>query len=675
MKTLLQFPRPVREIMTAWIPMPDGVQLAARIWLPEDAESDPVPAILEYLPYRRRDGTATRDSVTQPYIAGHGYAAVRVDIRGTGDSGGVMRDEYDLPELCDGVAVIAWLAAQPWCNGRVGMWGISWGGFNTLQVAALQPPALRAIMPIGFTHDRYNGDCHYMGGCMIEGNTSWGGTLLSGTARPPDPAVVGDRWRSMWLERLENTALPLLAWLSHQRRDDYWKPGSVCEDYRRIQVPVYAISGWQDSYSRNLLPLLENLQVPKKALVGPWAHSVPHLARPGPAIGFLQEALRWWDHWLKDRDTGIMDEPLLRVWMGSWVRPAKLVPEWPGRWVAEPVWPPVQRAPLVLHLNARGLGEQAGGAELRVVCSPQTTGLRAGYQCAYGLGPELSDDQRLDDAFSLCFDTEPLVQPLELLGAAELELDVCCDQPQALLAARLCDVAPDGSSLRLDYGLLNLSHRDSDAAPEPLVPGQWVRVRIPLCGTAQRIEPGHRLRLALSTSYWPIAWPSPARATVTVRCGTSLLRLPRRMVEPASEPVLAPFGEPEGSAPLAVQETRARNIGRSLDHLEERMAEGQVDLRRTRDRGAWRTVDTDVEYDTNGEMRFSIQADDPLSAEQEIDLQTTMGRPGWRIRTRAQTRIRCTADAFLVDARLEAWEGEQQVFERHWEERIARDQV
>lgn len=675
MRTVSRFPRPVREIMTAWIPMPDGVRLAARIWLPEDAESDPVPAILEYLPYRRRDGTAIRDAVTQPYIAGHGYAAVRVDIRGTGDSGGVMRDEYDAPELSDGVAVIAWLAAQPWCSGRVGMWGISWGGFNSLQVAALQPPALRAIMPMGFTHDRYNGDCHYMGGCMIEGNTSWGGTLLSGTARPPDPAVVGDDWRSIWLERLENTSLPVLAWLSHQRRDDYWKPGSVCEDYRRIQVPVYAVSGWQDSYSRNLLPLLEHLQVPKKALVGPWAHSVPHLARPGPAIGFLQEALRWWDHWLKDRDTGIMDEPLLRVWMGTWTRPAKLVPEWPGRWVAEPVWPPVQRAPLVLHLNTDGLHAQPGGAEVRTVCSAQTTGLRAGYQCSYGLGPDLSDDQRVDDAFSLCFDTEPLAEPLELLGAAELELELCCDQPQALLAARLCDVAPDGSSLRLDYGLLNLSHRNGDAAPEPLVPGQWVRVRIALCGTAQRIDPGHRLRLALSTSYWPIAWPAPARATVTVRCGTSLLRLPRRAVEPACEPVLAPFGEPEGAAPLALQEIRARNIGRSLDHLEERLGEGQVDLRRNRDRGAWRTVDTDVDYDTNGEIRFSIQADDPLSAEQEIDLHTSMGRPGWRIRTRAQTRIRCTADAFLVDARLQAWEGEQQVFERHWEQRIARDQV
>ena len=199
MKTVAQFPRRVREIMTAWIPMPDGIQLAARIWLPEDAEHDPVPAVLEYLPYRRRDGTTHRDSVTQPWLAGHGYAAVRVDIRGTGDSEGLMRDEYDLPEMHDGVEVIAWLAKQPWCTGKVGMWGISWGGFNALQVAALRPPALKAIIPMGFTHDRYNGDCHYMGGCLIEGNTSWGGTLFAGSSRPPDPAVVGERWRARWM--------------------------------------------------------------------------------------------------------------------------------------------------------------------------------------------------------------------------------------------------------------------------------------------------------------------------------------------------------------------------------------------------------------------------------------------------------------------------------------------
>ncbi len=675
MKHVSHFPRPVREIMTEWIPMPDGTQLAARIWLPVDAEADPVPAVLEYLPYRRRDGTSSRDSVTQPYLAGHGYAAVRVDIRGTGDSEGLMLDEYDLPEIHDGAEVIAWLARQPWCNGRVGMWGISWGGINTLEVAALQPPALKAIMPMGFAQDRYNGDCHYMGGCMIEGNTSWGGTLLSGTARPPDPAVVGERWRAMWLERLQNTTLPVEIWLSHQRRDDYWKPGSVCEDIGRIQVPVYAISGWADSYSRNVLPLLEHLSVPKKALIGPWAHSVPHLARPGPAIGFLQEAIRWWDHWLKDKDTGIMDEPMLRVWMGDWVKPAKLVVDWPGHWVAEPVWPPSGRVPKWLYLNPAGLEASAAEPHALRIHSAQTTGLEAGYQCSYGLGPDLSDDQCSDDAQSLCFDTAPLTEAMELLGEADLELDVRSDQPQALLAARLCDVAPDGSSLRLSYGLLNLSHRDGDADPQPLVPGQVYRVRIVLCGLAQVVPAGHRIRIALSTSYWPIAWPSPKATTVTLQCGSSMLRLPVRTPNGESDAALTPFAEPEGAAPVALQSTRSRATDRPLDHIDRSSPDGHVDLLRTRDRGAWRTTDTDVDYDTNGEMRFSIHPDDPLSAEQDINLTTTMGRDGWRIRTEARTRISCTADDFVLHARLQAWDGEDQVFERSWERQIPRDNV
>ncbi len=676
MKTVAQFPRRVREIMTAWIPMPDGVRLAARIWLPEDAEQDPVPAVLEYLPYRRRDGTTHRDSVTQPWLAGHGYAAVRVDIRGTGDSEGLMHDEYDLPEMHDGVEVIAWLAKQPWCTGKVGMWGISWGGFNALQVAALRPSALKAIMPMGFTHDRYNGDCHYMGGCMIEGNTSWGGTFFAGTSRPPDPAVVGeDRWRAMWMERLQAAVLPLETWLRHQRRDDYWKPGSVCEDYSRITAATYAINGWQDSYARNVLPLLEHLRAPKKGLIGPWAHGWPHMARPGPAIGFLQEALRWWDHWLKGIDTGIMDEPVLRVWMADWVPPTKLVPEWPGRWVAEPVWPPVDAPPQTLVLHADGLHTGAAEAAERSILSPQSTGLRAGYQCSYGLGPDLSDDQRMDDAHSLCFETAPLTEAMELLGEPVLDITLRSDQPQAMLAARLCDVAPDGSSLRLTYGLLNLTHRDSDAEPTPLVPGQAYRIRLPLCALASRIPAGHRLRLAISTSYWPIAWPSPAAATLTVCCGPSLLQLPERPPRPAVDAALAPFQEPEGAEPTALVETRPRATDQSQDRIVEQLGEGRVTLQRTRDRGAWRTTDTDVAYDAQGELRFTIQAGDPLSAAQDFDLTTTLGRDGWNVRTQVHTHLHATAQEFVVQARLQAWDGDTPCFERDWDLRIPRDMV
>ncbi len=675
MNIVTHFPRSVREIMTAWIPMADGVQLAARIWLPVDAEQDPVPALLEYLPYRRRDGTSHHDSVTQPYMAGHGYAAVRVDIRGSGDSDGLLPDEYTGQEIDDGVAVIAWLARQPWCSGRVGMWGISWGGINALQVAARRPPALAAIMPMGFADDRYNGDCHFMGGCLLEGNTSWGGTFFAGNTRPPDPAVVGERWRAQWLQRLEQAQPPIATWLAHQRRDGYWKAESVCDDYTRIAAPVYAVSGWQDSYARNVLPLLEQISGPKKALIGPWAHGWPHLARPGPAIGFLQEALRWWDHWLKGADTGIMDEPMLRLWMGNWVAPAKLVPEWPGRWVARTAWPAPDAPVQTLFLGPGGLRVQPGDAAELDVCSPQSTGLRAGYQCSYGLGPDLSDDQRIDDAMSLCFDTEPLDAAWQLLGEPELELDIRCDQLLALLAARLCDVAPDGSSLRLSYGLLNLAHRDGSQAPAPLVPGVVYRVRLRLCALAQVVPQGHRIRLALSNSYWPIAWPSPVANRLTVHTAHARLRLPLYHPDPAQEAALAPFGASEGAAPGALLEIRPRATLQSQDRIDQDPGQGRVELVRSRDRGAWKTLDTDVHYDTRGELRFAIQAHDPLSASQTIDLTCELGRANWQIRTEVTTRLTADADQFRIVARLRAWEGDKAVFERDWDLQLPRDHL
>ena len=199
------FPRRVREIENAWIPMPDGTRLAARIWLPEDAESDPVPAVLEYLPYRKRDGTVERDHLTHPYFAGHGYAGVRVDMRGTGDSEGVCLGEYLLQEQDDALAIIAWLADQPWCSGKVGMIGISWGGFNGLQVAARQPEALGAVITLCSTDDRYADDIHFMGGAMLTDKLAWGATAFAIANTPPDPAIVGDRWREMWEERSRRT--------------------------------------------------------------------------------------------------------------------------------------------------------------------------------------------------------------------------------------------------------------------------------------------------------------------------------------------------------------------------------------------------------------------------------------------------------------------------------------
>ena len=369
------FPHKIETLHHVTIPMPDGAMLAARIWRPVSALTTPVPAVLEYIPYRQRDGTAARDAQHHPYFAGHGYAAVRVDLRGSGDSQGVMHDEYSEQELADGEAVIAWLADQPWCNGRVGMIGISWGGFNGLQLAARQPPNLAAVITVCSTDDRYADDVHYMGGCLLGDNLSWASTMFAYNARPPDPDTVGADWRDMWLERLEHSGLWLDTWLRHPHRDDYWRHGSICEDFAAVRVPVLAASGWADGYSNAVFRLLEHLDVPRLGLIGPWSHKYPHLGVPGPAVGFLQEAVRWWDRWLTsptepaediaytptsdppadisvstpddppaDLLTDTLDDPLdntpmLRVFMQDSTSPFTSYTERPGRWVAEARYP------------------------------------------------------------------------------------------------------------------------------------------------------------------------------------------------------------------------------------------------------------------------------------------------------------------------------------------------
>ena len=372
------FPRRVQEIENLWIELKDGTRLAARVWLPDDAEQEPVPAVLEYLPYRKRDGTVWRDQLTHPWFAGHGYAGVRVDMRGNGESDGVMLDEYAPQEHEDALEVIAWLAAQPWCNGAVGMMGISWGGFNGLQVAARRPPALRAVVTLCSTDDRYADDIHYKGGCLLNENLGWSSTMFCYSSRPPDPALVGNRWMEMWQERLAAEPHLVETWLRHQTRDDYWKQGSVCEDWDAIQAPVLAVGGWSDAYSNAVPRLLANLKCPRKGIIGPWLHKYPHFAVPGPAIGFLQEAKRWWDRWLKGEATGVEQDPDLRAYINDWVPPRPYYEHRPGRFVAEAVWPSPAIAPRRLALNAAGLEETPGAEQDLTLCSPQDTGTAGG---------------------------------------------------------------------------------------------------------------------------------------------------------------------------------------------------------------------------------------------------------------------------------------------------------
>ena len=665
-------PQPIRHVETLWIPLSDGTRLAARLWLPEDAERRPVPAILEYIPYRRRDGTRDGDDLTHPYLAGHGYGCVRLDIRGSGDSEGVIHDEYSRQEQDDAVEAIAWLAKQSWCDGKVGMMGISWGGFNSLQVAARRPPALKAIVTLCSTDDRYADDMHFMGGSHMTGNLEWGSSFFSIMGRAPDPLVVGERWRELWRERLEAVRPYFAEWLRHQRRDDYWRHGSVCEDFKAITCAVMAVGGWADGYSNAVFRLLQGLGCPRQGIVGPWGHKYPHNGVPGPAIGFLTETLRWWDHWLKGRDTGIMAEPMLRAYVQDSVAPASHYDMRPGRWVAEPAWPSPNIRAETLFLHPARLDPRPGEAVSLAVSSPQTTGAAGGEWCPYGLGglgPELPTDQRADDAWSLVFDGEPLAETLEILGAPALEAEIESDRPVAILTARLNDVAPDGRVTRVTYGVLNLTHRDGHAAPAALEPGRRYRIRLQLNEAGHRFLAGHRIRLALSTAYWPIIWPAPEPVWLTILGGVSRLSLPRR--EPRPEDQRVRFAGPERPAP-----TRRRVIRPGAVHrrIEQDVGSGEQRIEVLRDDGHSAIEEIGVETAFHKVLRYRMHPDDPTTARAAAgyDIRHRHAQ-GWDTRIRTHSAIACTKSEFIVEADLEAFEGEVRVFSRSWTERIPRD--
>ena len=661
--------------------MPDGIRLAARIWLPPEEASggggrgagggtNRVPAILDFLPYRQGDLMAARDAAIYPYLAARGYACARVDLRGTGNSEGIILDEYTPQELRDGCDVIAWLAAQPWCDGNVGMTGISWGGFNSLQVAALRPPALRAVLTLCASDDRYADDVHYRGGCVLAVDMlQWAVSMLVWNALPPDPAVAGTAWRSQWAGRLTRTPAFLEPWLSHQLRDGYWRHGSVCEDYAAIEVPVYAVGGWSDGYTDAIPRLLAGLAGPRKGLIGPWSHAFPHDSVPGPSIGFLEEALRWWDHWLKGIDTGIMDEPMLRVWMQEFTPPAPHHEDWPGRWVAEPCWPPAGAAARRLFLRACGglsgvLSGTPGDGGWCAHSGAEAAGLDAGALTADGGFGDWPGDQRAEDGRSLSFTSPPLDAPVEILGNPRVVLRVTSDRPGAALVARLCDVAPTGESLLVTRDLFNLTHRAGHDRAVPLVPGEAVAAEFGLKVIAHRFEAGHRIRLSVATTYWPWMWPHPEPVTLGLCCGPdSFVELPVR--EPrAQDDGLAPFGPPERPPGIVTEVLSRRPSQRTIRH---NLADGSAEVIFDWDVGGnFRLADAGIEADGSNLTSYRIVAGDPLSAEVRTEQSAALRTARHDVAVAATGHMTADPSAFLVTLGLDARENGRRVHSRQW---------
>lgn len=656
------FPYTVKTIEHTFITLQDGTRLAARMWLPDSAE--PVPALLEYIPYRKNDGTAWRDSIRHPYLAGHGYACVRIDMRGSGDSDGLLLDEYLPQELEDGVELIAWLAAQDWCNGNVGMFGKSWGGFNALQIAALRPPALKAIITVCSTDDRYADDVHYMGGALLASEMlPWAATMLCYNASPPDPKNVGHRWREMWLDRLNNTPPHVEAWLQHQRRDTFWQHGSICEDYADIECAVYAVGGWADGYTNAIPRMMQNLHCPRKGLIGPWAHNYPTNSSPQPSIGFMQESLRWWDYWLKQKETGIMAEPMLRSWVQESWQPQASRPISQGRWVADTAWPPPTQQLQTIQFN------KPDGQQISIVGSS-----RAGFTnplwLGFGNSADYPIDQRSEDGLSLCWTTEPQ-SSVDLLGQPRVQLTVSVDQPVASLVARLCDIAPSGESTLVSWGLCNLNQHKSQLEPAALPINQPFSVTVALNDCGHQLAQGHRWRIAVSPTYFPHLWPAPAAVTLTVhKCAVTL---PLR-AEAAVDQALVAFGEVECSA--AIPRIRLHD-GKQTRHIVEEREAGTLTFTRVADSGSVQFSDGLI-FTNSGEDMYTLAVEGAASAsatQAEIVCRRsrTLQRGEWHVRVATTSRMTSDSINFYVHNQVQAFENTLLIFDKTYTKTIVRD--
>ena len=641
----------------------DGCRLSARTWIPENAHEFPVPAILEYLPYRKRDGTIARDELTHPYFAKRGYASIRVDIRGNGDSQGIMLDEYTSQELNDAVEVINWLAKQPWCSGTVGMMGISWGGFNSLQVAALQPKPLKAIITLCSTVDRYADDIHYKGGCLLNENLGWGSTMWAYSSRPPDPALVGQAWRKMWQERLEAEPFLPIGWLKHQRRDNYWKHGSVCEDFSKIKAATLAIGGWGDGYKNTVSHLVENLSCPVKGIVGPWIHKYPHFAVPGPRIDFLHEALRWWDRWLKNEKTNVENDPAYTVYLMDGVEPKSSYDYRKGQWVSFDQWP-AQLPIETLNLNKDfGLRKQKENVR-KIISSPQTCGLDGGEYCAIWLGPDLPGDQRIDDVNSATFTTEELTKQIDIVGAPRVKLKLRPTTSTAQISVRLNHIHPTGASTRITYGVFNLGYVDGFDNPRKLRKGETISIEFNLDQIAYSVSKGHKIRLSISNAYWPLLWPTPEKGAIEVIAGSidipfindGLYNFRQFLPEKADEP---------WKTKTIRKATNTRKVIRNI-------GSDEVTVEIIDDFGSVRDLTHDLEIGSIAREWWTIQPDDPLSANGRTHWTEERSRGEWKTRTETFATMRSDAENFYIHAKLEAYENEKLFFEKEISETINR---
>jgi hypothetical protein len=672
--TTLPATEPGVHLENLYLRMPDGVRLNAFLYLPEKlSAAEKVPGLLETMPYRYGPN---KDS----YPARHGYASIFVDVRGTGGSEGIPTTEYSVEEYEDIAHIIDWLSKQPWSNGNIGMYGGSYGAFNSVwTAAAIKPPALKAIFAMCGTDDRYTDDIHHPGGAMLMVDNSWALGMVTYNAMPGAPGLDVnskaslDRWETPpWLQ----------GFLHHQLDGPYYRRGSLAPDYGRLTVPTFLVGGYLDTY-QNFVPRImrHSKNAVTKGLLGPWHHS---LTEPGPKID-IENALmiRWFDHWLKGKDTGILNEPRISFYMPRWRRQSfRYTGDIPGEWRHLDTWPntvfePKERLflrpdPEIIPDRAPAMDPSPGQGGRLAGQSGPASALKLRYYPGTGgnaqsFGPTSDEgyyglDHRAEDVWGLCFDTPPLGEPVEILGFTKARLFVSSTAPVATWIVRLCDVAPDGTSYLISRGFLNGTHRRSHTNPEALVPGEVYELEVELLCVGYEFEPGHRVRVVVTNADFPVLWPSPYPMTTTLYTGgdrpshIDLPVLPKLSYLAAALPSL-----PEEPA----QTEKAK---------QEPASEEDSWLRTIHDlqNGIQTTI---VNLPFGGKIRCRVKEDDPAAASLKTSSSNLEEDGSRRVEVRAEGELRSTTDEFILDIACTLLENDKVVRTRQWKDKVRRELV
>lgn len=655
--------------------MRDGIELSANLWRPIPREpGEKFPAILEMIPYRKDDWRYIGDHQRGAYFAQRGFAFCRLDVRGTGSSEGIAYDEYTPEETQDGCEAVEWLAAQPWCNGNVGMWGISYGGFTSIQVAMLQPPHLKAIVPMYATDDRYTDDVHYIGGCLtVSELAQYAVSMVGMNAMPPKLEYAGAKWAGQWKERLEKTPPWLIEWLKQQTDGPYWRNGSLAPDYSHIKCAVFNIGGWMDEYVNPVLRMQEKCTQAAgvKGLIGNWVHAYPDSAYPGPNLDYLHEMTRFFDYWLKGIDNGVMDEPPLTLFLREYTEPEAFPPQFNGQWIGEAAYPIKRTQQRTLYLGDRELTFDVSRLTPQVDHYPHrpTHGTQAALCWGAGHAPNgLARDLRPDEALIPTYTGEPLAEPLDVIGFPEAVLYLSCSAPVANVVVRLTDVAPGGTSFQVTAGILNLTHRDGHANPQLLIINNVYEIHIQMRATAYRFLPGHRIRLSVSSAYWPVIWPSPYKSDNYLHRGLSQ---PSRLILPVVPPALhAPTPPNFKTAPPELADIGGGTDDPPAWQIVEDVINQTVTVK-VYEGGAAILPDGRSLF-TSERIEMTAHHVDPLRTRMYNEVTYRLEEGGYMTDIRSTGSVRCTEAEFIMDIQLQVVLNGNPFFQKSWLESVPR---